>query len=73
MSVKMQDQLSVAKRICDTILECVEVAGEQGVPSGHLYAAMMGMVSLQNYQFCISVLKDTGRITESGFLLKIKK
>jgi ArsR family metal-binding transcriptional regulator len=36
------------------------------IPSGHLYAQLMGVLSLEKYEMIISLLKKTGLITEQN-------
>ena len=40
-----------------------------GVPSGHLYARLMGRMSLDTYNLMISTLKQQGLVSESGHYL----
>jgi hypothetical protein len=40
-----------------------------GTPSGHLYAHLMGMMSLDVYSKMVAELKREGRIKESGYFL----
>lgn len=39
------------------------------VPSGHLYARVMGHLSLEQYNSFIAVLKQQGLVSEKGHLL----
>ncbi len=39
------------------------------IPSGHLYAILMGSLNLDEYQRIISALKKTGLVSESNHLL----
>lgn len=36
------------------------------IPSGHLYAQLMGVLSLEKYEMIIGLLKKTGLITEQN-------
>lgn len=36
------------------------------IPSGHLYAAVMGVASLEVYQACIEMIKRTGLVEEKN-------
>lgn len=47
----------------------IEEFGPSGVPSGHLYAAVMGKMGLETYNDIISALVETKKITNSGHLL----
>lgn len=63
-SEKLAGSIQVLKAVAETIRELGEV------PSGHLYAQLMGKMNLEQYQSMIRILKDTGLISESGFVLK---
>ena len=41
----------------------------KSVPSGHLYAQLMGRMDLETYNKVIGVLKKTGAVKEEGHLL----
>lgn len=48
-----------------------EVIGTLGeVPSGHLYAAVMGVMSLDQYTRVIALLKRAQLVSETGHVLK---
>ncbi len=54
----------------DAILAVAEAIRElKSVPSGHLYARLMGHMDLDGYQRVIAILKSTGLVTESGHVL----
>lgn len=59
----VQSAIQIAKAVADTIRE----AGS--VPSGHLYAVLCGLLTLEQYQRVIEVLKSTGLVIESNHLL----
>lgn len=48
------------------------VKDTNGVPSGHLYAMLMGHMSLDIYNKLVSELKQEGKIQESGYFLTVK-
>ena len=60
---QVQAYLQAAKAIAD----CVKELG--AVPSGHLYAHVMGHMSLETYQGIIDKLKQIGFVSESSHLL----
>ena len=60
-----QAMVMMSEIIFDTIKE----SGQNGIPSGHLYAALMGYIHFDTYQFIIDVLIREGKIKETGFLL----
>jgi hypothetical protein len=49
------------------IAEAIRTAGE--VPSGHLYAQLMGVLDLETYTAIIAMLKRSGLVAEHGHLL----
>ena len=55
------------------IYSAIEEFGSSGVPSGHLYAAVMGKINLDNYNAIIEVLVKVGKITNKGHLLTATK
>lgn len=59
----------VALAIISLIHDCIKDAGEQGIPSGHLYSMLMGRLSLDTYQGILSVLLKAGKIKESNHVL----
>ncbi len=54
----------IAKSIYQALLEA-----PNGTPSGHLYAALLGKLSMDEYITCIAVLKEAGLVTESNYVL----
>lgn len=61
------------KATCRALLVTIHHAGEVGAPSGHLYAAVMGHLSLSEYQECVDCLKAIGAVTERGHVLTVAK
>jgi len=47
----------------------IKSAGSMGLPSGHLYAAVMQYVELEKYNQLIQILKDTGIVREVNHCL----
>jgi len=60
---------SVITVVKDILLETIREAGPNGIPSGHLYAALMGHLSLDSYQALIGMLKTAGKVKESYHVL----
>ena len=50
------------------IVEVVKAAGDNGVPSGHIYAMCMGGMSLEVYQELMALLVESGRVRRSGWV-----
>jgi hypothetical protein len=53
------------------IIETVYESGDAGCISGHLYAAMMSRVTLDEYNGLLSVAKQADILTESGHVLRL--
>ena len=58
---------------CKAIYDTIAEAGEEGIPSGHLYAMLTGIMSLDVYNNLIDTLKRTGMITEKFHVLTVVK
>lgn len=58
-----------ALQILAAVLAAISEAGETGISSGHLYAMVMGVLSLDQYQAVINELKDLDLVKESNYLL----
>jgi len=63
-----QAQVNAVIQAVFAVRDAIKELGE--VPSGHLYAQLMGDMSLDTYNQIISLLKKSGKVTESGHLLK---
>lgn len=64
------NQLEAIRRIAAAIVETVKETGEQGAPSGIVYAALMSQgCTLDQYQSFISALVRTGKLRQEGDLL----
>lgn len=56
-----------SKQMMATALVIAETVRELGeVPSGHLYAGLMGKVSYYEYERCLGILIHAGLISRSG-------
>jgi hypothetical protein len=64
--IKKQD---VALMVVGAVYDAIESAGERGLPSGELYAALMGRMSLDTYQAIIDILVKVDKIKNTGHLL----
>lgn len=51
------------------VYEAISSAGARGIPSGHLYAALMDRVSLEAYESCIAALVRTGLVQRANHVL----
>lgn len=56
-------------------VECAAALGRvirdtKEIPSGHLYAQVMGRCSLENYNALIRILTQTGLVEERGDVLR---
>ena len=62
---EIQSVLQVVLAVADAIKEF----GPQGVPYGHLYAALISKINLTVYTAIIEQLKSAGLVRESGHVL----
>jgi hypothetical protein len=54
-------------QIAVVVVEAIRELGS--VPNGHLYAHVMGMLSFDEYQRIIAILKESGLVKEENHLL----
>jgi hypothetical protein len=64
-----KEKKEIALAVISLIHDCIRDAGEQGIPSGHLYSMLIEKISLDTYQGVISVLLKAGKVRESNFIL----
>lgn len=62
-----RDQIAAALKTVQAVAEAIKELGS--VPSGELYAQLMGHLSLSAYTRVIDTLKRTGLVKESNHLL----
>ena len=68
-TTNLKQQIEATFQVLKALAEIIDHAGE--VPSGELYARLMGTVTLDEYQRLIGSLKRTGLVTETpGHLLR---
>jgi hypothetical protein len=63
-----KDDVKAALAVVAAVTETIRELGE--VPSGHLYARLMGRMSLETYNQIIQTIKNTGLVSETGHVLK---
>jgi len=73
MTEEMTAQRAAALMAVSAVRDAIYEAGGEGIPSGHLYTALMGIMSLETYEGILRILKHAGTITDVGFLLKRKE
>jgi hypothetical protein len=65
--------LHAAKDIMRAAFVAIAEAGKPGLPSGHLYAKFMNLLTLQTYEKMIKLMKELNLIEKRGDLLFIKE
>ena len=65
--VPSREQVKAALSAVMALGEAIKDLGS--VPSGHLYAQVMGHMSLDNYNAAIGLLKKAGAVKEENHLL----
>jgi hypothetical protein len=63
------EEVGSAAKVLLTIFQAIHAAGPEGVPSGVLYAYVTGVLTLQQYQSCIELLKKQRCIEEKNHVL----
>ena len=67
----VSEKIKAIAALINAMAECIQTAGS--IPSGHLYAAMMSHgCSLQNYEYLLRILVDSGRVIKRGDMLTWK-
>jgi len=68
---------AVAKQYLRTLslilYDVIHEAGDQGIPSGHLYAELSDKLNLTTYQIVIRALTETNWIENKNHLLRAKR
>ncbi len=59
-------QIKALRALASLIIESAIAAGDRGLISGHLYAVLMGKLSLDQYQQVMAGMVKAGMLTESG-------
>lgn len=62
--------IDLAGAMFAVIKEATEKSALRGIPSGHLYAELMGQMDLDTYNRLIELLKDKGLVVEENYLLR---
>lgn len=66
---RIQQGLEALLQLSKAVIETVQEAGDQGAPSGVLYAALMTAgLSLEQYERLMAILVDAGKVRKSGHL-----
>jgi len=65
-----KEQVRALIDFADALLEAVTAMGDRGMPAGHLYAAVMGHMSLEQSQAIMRVLVKAGKVTHSGHVYR---
>jgi hypothetical protein len=64
MSNPTQEQVKAAFQVTALVCEAIREAGR--IPSGELYATLMGKMDLETYDKMIATIKRTGLVEERG-------
>lgn len=68
-AVPSKDDVAKALELAKAVLDVIIAAGPNGMPSGELYAHLMGKISIETYGSLIGMLKRLGLVAESNHLL----
>lgn len=65
-----EQAVQILRGLAQVVVETVEEAGQQGVPTGPMYAAFMAYgVSLEMFEGLVDALVQAGRVLRRGHLL----
>lgn len=53
------------------VFAIIEAIGNEGAPSGHIYAALMSVLNLDQYNKILQALKDQKLVEGSGHFLTL--
>jgi len=60
------EQKLALKTILDIVLLTIKEAGKDGAPAGPMYAALMSIMSLDQFEAIMAGLAQTGRVRKQG-------
>ena len=61
-----QQQVNAVRQIVAAFLDTVRESGSNGAPAGVMYAAAMGMMTLNQFDQIMEALVATGKVRKSG-------
>ena len=70
-SSEMTPQAAAMWLVIGAFRDALREAGDRGIPSGEMYAIVMGKMSLDTYTGIIEAMKMLGMVKESNHLLTI--
>lgn len=56
----------ILRTVCQTMLEAVAAGGSTSAPSGVMYSALMGKISLGQFEQIMGALEETGMVKKTG-------
>lgn len=59
------------KPVLDAVTEVIAAKGDEGLPSGHLYAMLLSEMNLDTYNSMIALLCSTGKVTLNSHVLRV--
>ncbi len=68
------EQVKAIHQLLDVVMDTIRDAGKEGVPSGHLYAALMVIgMSYQTYTEMVDTLVTVGKVRCRNHVLTIRR
>jgi hypothetical protein len=64
-----KEQIEAGMQVVLVVAQAIHAAGSAGMPSGHLYAMLMGKMELSQYERIIGILVKNGIIRKDGHVL----
>ncbi len=66
-----KQQFAAVLQVVQALNEAVIAAGPQGIPAGHLYAAVMGRMSLITFEQAMGRLIKARKVTLAGNVYRV--
>lgn len=62
MSMSKEKRADLVIELANMFLDVIRAGGDRGVPTGHMYAAVMGVMSLEQFQGFLTGLQKAGKV-----------
>lgn len=66
MTVSKEKRADLVIELANMFLDTIKATGDRGAPTGHMYTAVMGVMSLEQFQGFMTGLQKAGKIVVRG-------
>ena len=67
---QLAKDIDAIREIVSLMCEVVKAAGPHGIPSGHLYAQLLGHMNIATYTKLIEIMVQAGNITITNHVIR---